>query len=475
MKKLIIIIAAAAMTGCGIWKPYSRPEEVNVEGLYRDVATATTADSASLADLEWREVFTDAKLQTLIDRALENNTDLQIAHWRVKQSEATLKTARLGYLPSFNFAPQGNVSSFDGSPAAWTYTVPVAASWELDIFGGVTNAKRQAKAVYAQTQEYRQAVRTQLISGVANLYYSLLMLDEQYRISQETAARWREGVEIMRSMKEAGMTNEAGVSQYEANTLAVEASLHDLKYQIHELENTLSTLLGEAPQAIERGTFADQILPEELLVGVPVQMLSNRPDVRMAEFSLMQSYYATAKARSALYPSISLSGTVGWTNNAGGMIVNPGKLILSAAASLLQPIFNAGGLRAQLNIAKAQQEEALLTFQQTLLNAGGEVNNALTKVQTARAKEELRAQQVESLQRAAESTQLLMSHGTTTYLEVLTAEQALLGAQLSQVSDRYSEIQGTIELYRALGGGREIQTDADATTDKKTKKERKQK
>ena len=453
MRKTIIILAAAAMTGCGIYKPYTRPE-VMTDGLY---GTAETADSTTLGDLSWQEMFTDPQLQALIEQALESNTDLQSAGWRVKEAEATLKSTRLAYLPSFNFAPQGSLSSFDGATPTKTYSIPVQASWQIDIFNGLTNAKRKAKALYLQSQEYEQAVKTQLIASVANLYYTLLMLDSQYTVTEETAAKWRQSVEMMRAMKDAGLTNEAGVAQYEANTLSIEASLHDLAYQRTQTENSLCSLLGEAPHPIERGLLEAQQMPATLAVGVPLQMLSNRPDIRQAEYSLMQSYYATASARSALYPSITLSGTLGWTNS-NGIIVDPGKLIWNAAASLLQPIFNANANRAQVKIAKAQQEESRLAFQQALLNAGAEVNNALTQSQSARAKADLRMRQIEALERAVESTELLMQHGTTTYLEVLTAQQSLLSAQLSQISDQFDEIQGVINLYQALGGGRDLTT-----------------
>ena len=451
MRKIVIILAAAALTGCGIYKPYTRPE-VQVDGLYGD---AETADSTTLGDISWQEMFSDPQLQALIEQALTNNTDLQSAGWRVKEAEATLKSARLAYLPSFNFAPQGSLSSFNGATPTKTYTVPVTASWQIDIFNGLTNAKRKAKALYLQSQEYEQAVKTQLIASVANLYYTLLMLDSQYTVTEETAAKWRQSVEMMRAMKDAGLTNEAGVAQYEANTLSIEASLHDLAYQRTQTENSLCSLLGEAPHPIERGLLEAQQMPATLAVGVPLQMLSNRPDIRQAEYSLMQSYYATASARSALYPSITLSGTLGWTNN-NGIIVDPGKLIWTAAASLLQPIFNANANRAQVKIAKAQQEESRLAFQQALLNAGAEVNNALVQCQSARAKTDLRIAQIEALERAVEATELLMQHGTTTYLEVLTAQQSLLSAQLSQISDQFDEIQGIVNLYQALGGGRDL-------------------
>ena len=455
MKKIAIICLAVAMTGCGIYKPYKRPDDIKTDGLY---GSAESADTATFGNVAWQEVFTDSRLQALIDEALANNTDMQAAHWRVKEAEATLKSARLAYLPSFNFAPQGAISSFDNGPAAKTYNIPITASWQFDIFNALTNSKRKARALYAQSQEYRQAVRTQLISGVANLYYTLLMLDSQEAVTRETAAKWRKSVETMRSMKEAGMTNEAGVAQYEGTYYSIEASLHDLTYQIRQVENSLCSVLGRTPQAIERGSLLEQRMPDKLVVGVPVQLLSNRPDVRAAEFALMQAYYATAEARSALYPTITLSGAAGWTNSAGSMIVNPGKLLLNAAASLLQPLFNAGANRARVKIMKAQQEESKLAFRQALLNAGAEVNNALTQYQSASAKAELRVKQIEAMERAVESTELLMRHSPTTYLEVLTAQQSLLTAQLSQIADRFDEIQGVINLYQALGGGRETET-----------------
>ena len=454
MKKILIVCLAAAMTSCGIYKNYQRPDVVT-DGLY---GTAETADSTTLGDISWQEMFTDPQLQALIDLALTNNTDLQSAQWRVKEAEATLKSARLAYLPSFNFAPQGTISSFDNGAASKTYSIPVTASWQIDIFGGLTNAKRKAKALYLQSREYQQAVRTQLIASVANLYYTLLMLDSQYEVTKETAAKWEESVRTMREMKAAGMTNEAGVAQYEGSYYGIVASLNDIECSIRETENSLCSVLGEVPHEIVRGRLDEQQLPDNLAVGVPVQMLSNRPDIRQAEYSLMQSFYATNAARSALYPSITLSGSAGWTNNAG-VITNPGKLLLSAAGSLLQPIFNANANRANLKIAKAQQEESKLAFQQALLNAGAEVNNALTQCQTARAKTDLRIKQIEAMERAVESTELLMQHSSTTYLEVLTAQQSLLSAQLSQIADQFDEIQGIVNLYQALGGGRDLTTE----------------
>lgn len=469
MRRILIFCAVALVTGCGIYKPYSRPE-VHTDALYG--VEYVTDDTTSLADLGWREIFTDLYLQQLIERALENNSDLKAAHLRVEEAEAALKSARLAFLPSFNLSPNGGVSSFAGSSSGWTYSLPLSASWQIDLFGGINNAKRKAKATYYQSQEYRQAVRTQLIAGIANAYYTLLMLDGRYEVTKQTAESLKKSAETMSAMMQAGMANRAGVAQIEAAYFSVYTSLYDLSLSIRETQNALCSLLGEIPHEIERGELSAQHLPESLAVGVPVRLLANRPDVRAAEYSLMQAYYATAAARSALYPTLTLSGTLGWTNNVGSVIVNPAEILLSAAGSLVAPIFNAGRARAQVKIAKAQQEEAKIAFQQSLINAGAEVNNALSQCQTARAKRAWREQQIEALESAYESTQLLMQHGSTTYLEVLTAEQNLLSGKISQITDRFEEIQGSINLYVSLGGGRDDAT-CDQPKDKKAERKAK--
>lgn len=453
MKKIILMSAAAlTLSSCGIYKKY-QPATTVPDQLYGEELSAAT-DTASFGNLTWKEVFTDPYLQTLIDSALVRNTDMQTAHLKIKEAEAALLSARLAYVPSLNFTPQGTVSSFDGGKASQTYSIPVAASWEIDIFGKLTNAKRQALAGYEQTKEYAQAVKTQLVAGVANTYYTLLMLDAQYEIAVETETAWKASVETTRAMKEAGMVTEAALAQTEATYYSVCTTVHDLKEQINQAQNSLCLLLAETPRTIERGKLAGQQFPESFSVGIPLQMLSNRPDVRSAEQSLAQAFYGTNAARAAFYPTITLSGSAGWTNSAGGMIVNPGKFLASAVASLTQPLFNRAANIAQLRIAKAQQEEAQLAFEQTLLNAGVEVNEAVNQYQTARNKANLYEKQVAALETAATSTQLLMQHGNTTYLEVLTAQQSLLSAQLNQVANRFTEIQGIITLYQALGGGR---------------------
>lgn len=463
MKKLILLSAATVLLGsCGVYTKYKPATEVP-QGLYgEEAATLTTDEQApteqsetGLGGLDWKQFFTDPQLQALIEQGLQSNTDYLSAQLRVDEAKATLLSAKLAFLPSFALSPQGTVSSFDGMKASQTYSLPVTASWELDIFGRMRNAKQQAKALYAQSQDYRQAVRTQLIAGIANTYYTLLMLDEQLELSRLTEELWKETVESTRALMDAGLADESAVSQMEAAYYQVQTSVLDLKEQINQVENSLSLLLAETPRHYERGVLEGQQFPTDFSIGVPVQMLSARPDVRSAERTLEAAFYGTNAARSAFYPSITLSGSAGWTNSAGYMIVNPGKFLASAVGSLTQPLFARGQLTAQLKIAKAQQEEASLTFQQTLLNAGIEVNDALAAWQTSTAKRELLDKQVASLQDAVKSTSLLMEHGTTTYLEVLTAKQSLLSAQLTQSANRFTEIQSLINLYSALGGGQE--------------------
>lgn len=456
MKQHIIItlaVSSVMLSSCGIYSKYKPATEVP-ENLYGQ-ETVVTEDTVTLGSINWREVFTDPQLQTLIEQGLQNNTDYLSAQLRVEEAEATLLSAKLAFLPSFAFSPQGTVSSFDSHKATQTYSVPITASWELDIFGKMRNAKKQAQALYAQSQDYRQAVRTQLIAGIANTYYTLLMLDAQLEISEQTASSWKETVNSTRALMNAGMADEAAVSQMEATYYSICTSVLDLKEQLNQVENSLALLLAETPHIIQRGKLEGQQLPEDFSVGIPVHLLSNRPDVRVAERTLESAFYATNQARSAFYPSITLSGSAGWTNSAGAAITNPGKFLASAVGSLTQPLFARGQLLGQLKITKAQQEEARLSFEQALLNAGTEVNDALAQYHTARDKAVYFEKQIESLQRAYKSTSLLMRHGTTTYLEVLTAQQGLLNAQLTQVANRFTEIQGVINLYQALGGGRE--------------------
>lgn len=452
-KQIITMLSAALLlSSCGIYTNYQRSESLPVDSLYRDVPKVMQ-DTASLADLSWRELFTDPLLVKWIEAGLEKNSDLQIARLRTEEAQASLRASRLSFFPSVSLTPQGSLSSFGGAKPSKTYSLGGTAEWEIDAFGSLRNAKKGSHAAWEASRAYEQAVQTQLVATIAETYYSLLALDRKLAITRETARQWGENVRVMKALKRAGEKNDAAVAQAEASRLDAESAVLSLENQIHELENSFSTLIGIIPTAIERGNLLELSFKEELSVGVPVQLLGRRPDVRQAEWQLAQAFYATNEARSAFYPKITLSGSAGWTNNSGADIANPGDWLLSAVGSLVQPLFNKGRNIANLKIAKAQQQQAQITFAQKLLDAGAEVNNALTGWQTARKDAELNRRKVETLESAVRSTKLLMEHGNTNYLEVLTAQQTLLQAQLAEVSDRYEEIQSVISLYHALGGG----------------------
>lgn len=455
MKKewiLIFILTIPLLSGCGIYTNYHRPDTLSTDSLCRDISTGEEK-VASLTDLSWEDLFADTYLQQLIREGLVNNTDLEIARLRVKEAQATLMSSKLAYLPSLQLGADGTLSSYDGQKAGKSYNLGTSVSWEVDIFGKLTNTRRKARAALEESDAYRQAVQTQVIATIAANYYSLLMLDEQVDITRNTVKSWEEYVRSLRVLMKAGQADRSTVNQAEASWLSAKTTLQDLLKQTNELENSLSAFLGHMPGAIERGQLAGQSFPQELSAGISLDLLSRRPDVREAEASLKQAFYATNQARSAFYPSITLSGSAGWTNNGGAAITNPGAWLLQAVGSLVQPLFNRGTNVANLKIAKAQQEEALLTFRQALLDAGSDVNNALTQWQIARNKTELASEQIKRLEAVVYDTQMLMKYGTTNYLEVLVARQSLLSARLNLVADRYSEIEGVINLYHALGGG----------------------
>lgn len=451
-KYIICMGTTCLMAGCSIYKPYSRPDmNAYTEGLYQDMEIQ---DTASIASVAWNELFTDPYLQTLIENGLSGNTDLRIARTRVEAAEAVLMNARLSYLPSVSLVPEGSISRAEGQKVAKTYTFAASASWETDLFGKVTNAKRGARAAIESSRAYEQAVRAGLVSTIAGSYYTLLMLDRQLDISQRTLDSWEEMEWTLEALKQAGKSNDAAVLQARANRMGLEASVVSILKSIRETENSLCALLAVSPGSIERGTLEEQKFPDTLSAGIPVQLLANRPDVRQAEWNLAQAYYATNAARSAFYPNLTLSGTAGWTNSLGGVVANPGSWLLNAVGSLIQPLFNKGANIANLRQAKARQEEALLLFQQSLLDAGKEVNNALTRWQTASIRLEYDKAQIFALQETVHKTELLMRHSSTNYLEVLTARQSLLEAELIQAQDMFEKIQGIIDLYQAAGGGK---------------------
>lgn len=458
IKSIIAFASAGLLLGsCGIYSKYERPD-VNVKGLVRDSAsvadTLAVSDTTSFGNLPWRSVFTDPQLQSLIEQGLAHNTNMLNAALNVKMVEAQLEVAKLAFVPSFTFSPQGVISSWDGNKATKTYSLPVQASWSIDLFGNLLNVKRSAQMSLLATKDYQLVVQTKLISNIANMYYTLMMLDKQLEIVDNMQTLTKETWDIMKLQKELGRVKETGVQSAESNYYSVQAQAADQKRQIREMENSLSLLLGQPAQTISRGKLENQSLPSEFSTGIGIQLLSNRPDVHYAEMSLAQCFYNTNQARSRFYPSITISGSGAYTNSGGGGIVNPGKMLWSAIGSLVQPIFANGQLIAGLKVAKAQQEQAYNTWQNAVLSAGSEVSNALVLYNSSDEKSKLEQKQVESLTKNVEYTKLLFNEGSSTYLEVITAQQSLLNAQLSKVADDFYKMQAVVNLYYALGGGR---------------------
>lgn len=445
---LVLLLPA----GCGIYTKYQRPETAFADSLYLLQTKTDKADTTSLADLSWRELFSDSQLRELITKGLNNNTDLRIARSKVREAEATLKASRMAFFPSVSFDADGSVKHHTAGSTSKSYSAAISAGWELDIFGRLRNAKKGAAAALEQSYAYEQAVQTQLIATIANSYYTLLMLDEQLRISRRTLDNWEKNIRALAALKRAGKTNETAVLQAKANRLDVERSALTLEKQIAEQQNALCSLLGIVPQTIKRATLAEQQFPKTLSVGLPLQLVNRRPDVRQAEYALAEAFYATNAARSAFYPKITLGGSAGWTFGSN-TIADPGTWLLSALGSLAQPVFANGQNRTRLKIAKEQQEQALVRFKQQLLDAGIEVNNALTLWQTSLQRLDVDKKRIVHLRAAVWNTTLLMKYGQTNYLEVLTAQQNLLQAELAEASDKYDEIQGVISLFHALGGG----------------------
>ena len=454
----MMMAASLMLTGCGLYSKYERPD-VNTQGLIRDVVsdgdTLTLNTDENFGNLPWREVFTDPQLQGLIATALENNTDLRNAALNVKMMEDMLTVAKLAFLPSVGIAPQGTISrlQMDGASTSKTYQLPISASWNVDLFGNILSQKRSAQMQLLSTKDYQVVVKTNIICGVANLYYTLMMLDEQLAILNDMEGLTKETWEMMKLQNQLGMARSTSVQSAEASYYSVQAQAVDLKRQIREMENSMSLLLNEPGHQIPRGKFSEQSLPSEFSAGVGIQLLANRADVHAAEMALAQCYYDTETARSRFYPNITVSGTAMFTNNLGAAVVNPGKWLLSAVGSLTQPIFQHGQIVAGLKVAKAKQEQAYNTWQNTILKAGNEVSNALLLYNSSDEKSKLEAKQVEVLQQNVEDTKLLYRSKGSSYLEVIQAQSSLLNARINKVQDDFSKMQAVVNLYQALGGG----------------------
>ncbi len=456
MKKVIIVLSTVfLLSGCGLYTKYERPD-VNTEGLVRDPLSVTDTlkvnTDENFGNMPWRSVFTDPKLQALIEQGLEKNADLLNAALNVKMVEEQLKVAKLAFVPGFTFSPQGTISSWDGGKATKAYSLPVSASWSVDLFGNLLNQKRSTQMALLATKDYQVVVKTNIVSGIANLYYTLLMLDRQLSIVEDMQLLVKDTWDKMKVMKDTRVGyRSTAVQSAESNYYSVETQKTDLKRQIREVENSLSLLIGQPAQTIARGTLEEQSLPTNLATGVGIQMLNNRADVHAAEMKLAQCFYDINTARSRFYPNITITGTGAYTNNNGA--VNPGKILLSAVGSLVQPIFQHGQIVAGLKVAKIQYEQAYNSWQQSLLAAGSEVSNALVLYQASAEKSAIESKQIEVLQKNVVDTKALMASSGSTYLEVIQAQSSLLSVQLSKVADDFSKMQAVVNLYQALGGG----------------------
>lgn len=463
MKKLHIsysrlifgLIVLAVFNSCGVYRKYKSQTEVPDTVFGAGDSIAQLQNESSIAEVSWRDFFVDPILRNLIDSALVRNTDMRAAKNTVLQAQASLKAAKLAYLPSLNLAPQASYSGMMNTGSEWSksysYSIPLSLSWDLGIANSVTVNKRKAKAVLAQAEASRDATQANLIATVAQEYFLLLLLDREMKILLMTDSLWDVSLETERALWENGQAYSTAVNQMESSNLSVKMQIIETRRSILSAENEMCKLLCITPRSIERGEWGDYELPERYGTGVPAVLLQNRPDIKAADQALAEAFYNTALARAAFFPSISLGGLLGWTNN-GGIIADPGALLLQAAASLTQPIFNCGKLTANLKIAKLNQENRLDSYVQTVIDAGNQVNECLADCQVAREKDVLYKRQVLVLQDAYDGTHELMNSGKASYIEVLTAQESLLTAQLNEATNLYDGAISLISLYIALGG-----------------------
>lgn len=467
MKRLsnIFIVAAVSLmlTGCGLYNKYEKTVEESADVFGNDQGIKVAMGETSIAEMSWREFFTDPLLQQLIEQALANNTDMATARINVEKSEIALKARKLAYLPSLYFSPQGALSSFDGAKATKSYTLPLDVSWDIDVFGSNTNKKRAAKAVLLQSQMAEESTRSNLISAIAQQYFYLQLLDRELDILLETDSLWKVSLDTQQALYENGKTFSTAVNQQESSWLSVKLQIVSTRRSIRSVENDICSLLCITPQHIERSHWSadedyhsaseGQRLFEEryMKIGVPAMMLERRPDIRLANYYMEEAFYNVQAARAAFYPSITLTGEAGWTNNSG--LVNPSKLLLQLVGSLSQPIFARGEINANYKTAQLTEENMKKKYVQTVIDAGNQVNEAIADCQAAREMHDYYHRQVEVLHEAYLGTHELMDNGKAAYLEVLTAQESLLSAQLNEATNMYNGAQAIISLYIALGGG----------------------
>lgn len=453
-----LAISMAGLSSCNIYKKYQTPDSTPLTAEYKNAIEAGT-DSSTFGNMRWQQVFTDPMLASLIEQALQNNTNLRNAKLNVDIAHAQLKGAKLAYLPSVALAPSGQGAKFFTDPSqnmSWSYNIPLSVSWEIDVFAKLLNSKRGARMSYEMARDYEQATRSQIISAVATTYYTIAMLQAQLEISRTTAGLWSESVQTMKDLKEAGRLNEVAVVQSEAQYYGILGSITDIEVSLNEMNNTMSLLLNVLPQRWDIPASATINKPSIVRDAIPMRELASRPDVSAAEHSLAVAYYSTNSARAAFYPGLNITANGGFTNLLGSMVMNPGKFFINLAGSLTAPLFSRGANISRLEAAKAQQQQAMNNFEYALLNASAEVSDAMTLYEKSVEKSRSLDVQVEKLTKAVEYTQELLKLGTytTTYLDVLTAQQGLLQAQISSLTALNAQNRALINLYQALGGGR---------------------
>lgn len=466
-KNFKIYIAVFSITlllvSCKVTQTYTPPEvkhELQYE-LYRDVSTN---DTTTLAHLPWQQLFTDAALQALIHKALANNFDLKIAVERINEATALYRQSGLAYLPSLNGSLSAgvnrssrsntNAAGFDINTTNTPVQLGVNASWEIDIWGKLKSAEQAALARLLQTDAAKRAVQTQIIANMASFYYRLLALDQNLAITEAAIAIRQEDVQTMKALKEAAIVTGAAVVQSEASLYAAQVSLPDIRRSIREIENMMSILAGEAPETIARSSLDAQTIITDLKTGVPLQLLSNRPDVQVAEFAFRTAFENTNIARASFYPNLNITAALGISSLRFENLFKNSPLFYNIGGNLTQVIFNRGALKTQLKVAESQQLQVLYAFQQSFLNAGKEVSDALYAYETGVEKQQTRSLQIASLQKAVEfNKELLKYSSATNYTDVLMSEQNLLQAQLAAVNDKLQQLQAVVELYQALGGG----------------------
>lgn len=446
---------------CFVAKDYKRLQEVVNEKLFR--TDELPKDSLSMADISWREIFTDQKLAQYIEKGLNNNIDIRIALQNIEAAQAYVKQGKAAYFPFIN----GNASYSRSTQSMNTqfgsligerqflnqYEISASLSWEADIWGKIRSNQRASAAGYLQSVSAHQAVKSELVAAIASTYYQLLALDEQKRITAETIANREKSLETTKLLKDAGNVTEVAVKQTEAQLLNAKSLLLDIENNIKLTENSFSILLGENPHRIERGTLEMQVLKTDLKTGVPIQLLSNRPDVMAAEYELINSFELTNVARSNFYPAFRLTANGGIQGIEFDRLFDAHSLFGSLVASLAQPILNGRQIRTQYEVSKARQEISLLNYKKTILNASKEVSDAMYTFKANDEKIELKQQEFEAYNQAITYSEELQAYGMANYLEVLTARENALNAQLSLINTQYARLNAVVQLYKAVGGG----------------------